>query len=586
MDYNTVMKLTKNIQLLISSLLAVLCVAAYYNVLGAEFSIIDDTQAFLLNPDVGNVGLHLRNFRFQEIWYAIFYNVFGPNPFPLHISSLVFHIGNTILAFYILTLLFNWRIGLIAAALSAVHPVNTEAVSWISASHYLTTTFFTYLIIFFYALYKSTGKQKYWKRAAGTFIVTFIVSRAAWFAIRVSSIVIIDYFFWQSINYKKHFRKLLPGLAVIVLVLALFLGREFINRWNDNRDLAVINQQALIPVIQSYPFIITNMVRLYVFPKDLTFYYDGNPLTPVDHAVMYVVFTAYCGLTFYLWKRNKKYAGLLVLLPASLGASFSPIPVAWFMAERYLYFGTPFFCVFLATLFIYLEKKSSVKYLSFILTFILVLVYGYRTYDRNIDWQNSVNLAEATMKTAPYTPRPYVDKGSYLARQGKVQEAERLYRQALTINPEIDSAKNNLGYLYLRYGLPEELNNIETKRKVDTKQSEIYFYNATQTFKNENIHGSVFLLHEALNENPRNFQAREFLGDIYVRENLFEFAGEQYEICTQLDPTKDMPYFKWGYTEYQLKNYENAEKLVNKSLEMNPANPEAKILLERIKNRK
>ena len=69
----------------------------------------------------------------SELLFAAQHDLFGFYPLPYHLSSFAAHLSATLIAYHLFNLLPKFRsISFVAAALFALHPLNTETVSWIS----------------------------------------------------------------------------------------------------------------------------------------------------------------------------------------------------------------------------------------------------------------------------------------------------------------------------------------------------------------------------------------------------------------------------------------------------------------------
>ena len=130
-------------------ILIVICSLTYYNVINGEF-IYDDVilikdntlvksiknipDFFIINP-VNTGGITISNFYrpTQHIINSSIHHIFGLNVIPYHIVSILLHLFNSILLFRILK---DFRVSTIIAIfgslLFVVHPINLEAVSYIS----------------------------------------------------------------------------------------------------------------------------------------------------------------------------------------------------------------------------------------------------------------------------------------------------------------------------------------------------------------------------------------------------------------------------------------------------------------------
>jgi len=78
--------------------------------------------------------------------HTLDYQLFGPVASGHHMTSLVFHIGNTILLFLLLVQMTRrtWQSALVAA-LFALHPLHVESVAWIAERRDVLSTFFLVL---------------------------------------------------------------------------------------------------------------------------------------------------------------------------------------------------------------------------------------------------------------------------------------------------------------------------------------------------------------------------------------------------------------------------------------------------------
>jgi hypothetical protein len=85
--------------------------------------------------------------------------LYGLNPWGHHLTSLFFHIANTLLLFVVLQRMTGaqWRSAFVAA-LFAVHPLHVESVAWVAERKDVLSTFFGLLAIWAYACYAEKSK--------------------------------------------------------------------------------------------------------------------------------------------------------------------------------------------------------------------------------------------------------------------------------------------------------------------------------------------------------------------------------------------------------------------------------------------
>ena len=115
--------------------------------------------------------------------YLVLYAGFGYDPFYFHMFSLLLHIGCVCLVWKLISSLLRVHGGVsekqilyvnfITTLLFAVHPINVEAVAWISALKVLLYAFFYLLGLLCYLRYIRTSKIFYYVLTIGCFLCSF-----------------------------------------------------------------------------------------------------------------------------------------------------------------------------------------------------------------------------------------------------------------------------------------------------------------------------------------------------------------------------------------------------------------------------
>lgn len=309
-----------------------ICFAVYFNSLNGQFVVVDDLHGFVQNNNIQNLGASLKSLHLQNIIYAFSYHFFGINPLPLKITALVFHAMNTILVFALFYLLFGKRIAMISSFLFSVHPVNSEAVNWISANPYLFNAFFFFLVTIFYVLYKKSGLKNYFIISLILYTIGIVLIQSVWLLIIPMALIFIDQFLLEKKFNFYNLQKIILYLIPFVLIFGVTVYKGFQERVsyrNNQSGRTLVNQQSLTPVIEGYPYSLYEMSRLYVFPKNLTIYYDGVKVDMTLKILMFSSFLIYLFLVVYFYRKSRKITGLLVLLPVLVAPVFNPQKITW-----------------------------------------------------------------------------------------------------------------------------------------------------------------------------------------------------------------------------------------------------------------
>ena len=243
------------------------------------------------------------------------------------------------------------------------------------------------------------------------------------------------------------------------------------------------------------------------------------------------------------------------------------------MAERYLYSGTAFFAGFLSYLLVKIEKRVTIRNASLYIIVIIAALFSIRTIGRNFDWQNSKNLALATIKTSPQNIRAYNDLAGYYVLNKNFDKALYYYKEALRIYPLSNTAIRNLGNMYMNLG-PLTLSQ-EGNTSKDIQRSETLFQEAKSHYENNETIPAVYFLVYALEANPDSTKARNLLGDMYLKGNKLNFAFEQFIKSIEIDKNQEEILFRLGYIEYKRKHLDKSKEYLKRTLELNPKNADA-----------
>lgn len=101
---------------------------------------------------------------FNELNYILIHAIFGYSPMAFHVVSIMWHVANTVLLFFVLNRLLKMipdnpldsqsaNMAWVCTLLWTVHPVNVEPVAWISASKILVYAFYYLVALLLYLYY-------------------------------------------------------------------------------------------------------------------------------------------------------------------------------------------------------------------------------------------------------------------------------------------------------------------------------------------------------------------------------------------------------------------------------------------------
>jgi hypothetical protein len=205
---------SNNLQLFISLFLILINFVAFWQVRNNGFINLDDDLYVTDNPNVQN-GLTLRGIlwafttthagQWQPItWlsHMLDHDLYGLNPGGHHMTSLLFHVANTLLLFLLLQRITGapWRSGFVAA-LFALHPLRVESVAWVAERKDVLSGFFWILTMWTYARYVERPKLNRYLLVVLCFVLTLMSKTMA--VTLPFVLLLLDYWPLGRLKFKK-----------------------------------------------------------------------------------------------------------------------------------------------------------------------------------------------------------------------------------------------------------------------------------------------------------------------------------------------------------------------------------------------
>jgi len=426
----------------------------------------------------------------QSLSFMLDYHLWDLKPFGFHLTNLLLHLGCAVLVYLVLALIFPaaQSIPLISALLFLVHPVQTEAVTYISGRADPQASMFMLLSIFFYIKHSQKAKPKnayYFSAAILSFILALLTKETA--LILPLLILLYDLSFASdgvSFRNKCKFRYSLLLLVALVYILLRATALNFLNR-----PLFLSNAGMNLRLLTS-----AKIFALYLGILILPLHLRMERSLPIVSSVIekdvlcsliLLTLLAVLIVRSYRYSRACFFGGVwffLSLLPVS-----NIVPLNANMAEHWLYLpSVGFFLLVALGVNKLLKRTQRAKILTIVLLSGLVAFYSALTIKRNRDWkdpqsffeqiliynpqsveahnslggiyqnQGKFDLAIKEFKQAtkldPYNFKPYGNLGSVLRKKKEYDLAITAYQKALKLRPDIPGLYNNLGNVYTDQG--------------------------------------------------------------------------------------------------------------------------------------
>ena len=355
------------------------------------------------------------------------YHLLGQNPLLLHLENILIHAANTVLVFLLASRLLSGAeksLPLVAALAFAVHPVNSEAVSWIAGRTDPLAAFFVLLASLSLLNGLENGRVRH--------TILSVLFLAAGVLTKETAILFVP----ASLLLVVTWRHLRPGgspaaaklqgrvLGLVYLGVSLLMGVILLSRTGPQNSVAKL----LIGNTNDLWGSFLLCLRLFGFYLKKIFVPWPLNFAITEVAAWYLI-PAAAGIVFLLLapKRNIRYVsvcmGLLFLLPALV---VGVCDVAWtVVAERYLYIPSAFICIGLTGYLSGAAERMRLQRFSIPVFYLLIAAAAVSTLHRTAAWQSNLALFQDTVAKTPDFGMLRNELALALALDGRLEEASR-----------------------------------------------------------------------------------------------------------------------------------------------------------------
>ncbi len=456
------------------AIIIVLTLLAYSNIFQNKLLLDDNSfiseweqiRHFSSLPDLltGNVPpVHQGVYRpIRSILYLIYYQLFGTNPLGYHLHSILVHLISTILVYFIILFLvktlklkslLSYYLPFLTSLFFGLHPIHTEAITYIAASMEMTGVVFFLASFFMYQKNKKPLSILFALLAFFTYEMTLTLP-----------FVLLAYdFSIRKLVLKRKLSDLKAYLPYFLGILIFFLIKLIFTH-NLNRGEYLGGSIYLTALVMLEAFV--KYLELLILPIGLSLVHilPGQiptlggvdikkeliaGLSPLTLSVLLGLILL-LGLVFLAFRLKKSYPlisfglfwFLITLIPVS-----QIIPLQVVMGEKYLYLPSVGFVIVVGYLF-FLSQRVSLKILT-IAYLIVAIGYMILTIAYNQVWKTPESIwLNATLK-ARQSASAHYNLATVYRSKGELIKAKEHYLNALEIDSSYHPALNNLGFVYL-----------------------------------------------------------------------------------------------------------------------------------------
>ena len=611
-------------------LLVIATFIAYMQVLNYGFiTSFDDTEYLTSNWNI-KAGLTKESIvwafstSYAANWFPVTwlshmldYELYGMEPFGHHLTSLIFHITNTLLLFGVLLKMTGalWRSGLVAV-LFALHPLNVESVAWVSERKNVLSTFFLLLTLWAYVRYVD-------KKNAGNYllVVLFLALGLMSKPMLVTLpfvFLLLDFWPLKRFSEVRPTRLILEKVPLFILIIGSCVATFIAQR--SGGAMRSFEFSSLYFRIANGLVSYFEYLRNMLWPSGLSVFYPhpGNAL-PIWKPLACTIVLAV--VTIWVVKGIRRAPYLAVGWFWYLGTLVPVIGIVQVgeqaMADRYTY--VPLIGIFIVIAWSLPEQiKTGKEKLLPILSGIVISLLIALTWIQVSHWKNSITLFKHAINV---TDTKYLGVATIHAflgdayhREGELGIAISGFKKSLDVDPANLYSLNNLAATLAEQGnLKEGLsyaqklsrlqpdytpglitmgNILEETGKLD--QAQIYYEQVLERdsdsfdnylnlanilYRKGNLEGAISHYKKVITLNPNLLEAHYNLGNIFGQLGQLIDAKKEFIQAIRCDEKQPLPHYGLGLIQLQAGNYLKAIEAFEQALRLNPELDQARRFL-------
>ena len=519
--------------------------------------------------------------------------IYGMDPGRHHLTSVLFHIANSLLLFFVFKKMTRafWP-SAFTAALFALHPLHVESVAWISERKDVLSTFFWMLTMWSYVWYVQHPRIKRYLLVLLCFVLGLMVKPMLMTLPFV--LLLLDYYplrrFQQSAeslgpqNKPMWLRLVLEKIPMFVLVViegaATFYGQKVGGTVASLDNIPFYTRVA--NGLVSYAHYLVKMI----YPAKLAVLYPHPGSVPswqVAGACLLLV-----SISVFAILRIKRSPYFVVGWLWYLGTLVPTIGLIQVgvqsMADRYTYI--PLIGVFMIIAWGTSEfaarwcpKKRSLP----VIAAAILLIYMTVARAQIAHWENSITLFDHTLQVTARNWLAHNNLGIALKDEGRINEAIQHYEEALRIMPDYAEAHNNLGFaLYEQGRVDDAIRHYEEALRIKPDLEDVHNNLGNALQDQGRIEDAIRHYEEALRIKPDYAYAHNNLGNALQKQHRIDDAIKHYEEALRIRPDYAEAYNSMGIALFEKGDTDGAIIQFRKALQLDPDHANAQYNLGQI----
>lgn len=520
---------------------------------------LDNISAIVKNPlirDLENSFLRIFSYRGVAIFsFAVNFHTGGLSLPGYHAVNIAIHLLASWLVLLLLKRAVPGRLhlALLGSLIFAVHPLQTQAVTYIVQRMASLSALFFLLSLYLFVRARESlavglkfGAPQHLAFYLGSLAVGVLAvfTKENTAILPVALLLFARFFFSGNERWRPLLKYVAPHLLACSLALAWLFSIKLLPSLVAGESLTgSVGTQLLVSSKHNSPlyYFVTEFSVLWVYIRMLFLPFgqalDHNypivtTLVSLKSAVAFAGLAGLGCLAFFLRKRRPllSFGIAWFFLTLAIESSFLPLDPLF---EHRLYLPMFGFVLVLVDIS-FLLPKSKTKTFGL---FIAVAVLATLTWQRNNLWNEQIAFYEDNLKKAPSSERVMNNLGECYIQKGLFQEAEIVLSKALLINPESEKIYVNLSKVFLSKGRIFEAYEIVTKGLEYYPKSELLNAGLGLIYYNQgNYDKALVFTKKSVEFNPDFALGYTSIGRILFRQNRLPEAEAYFHHSLKLIP--------------------------------------------------
>lgn len=507
-----------------------------------------------------------------SLTFSIDYKIWKFNPFGYHLTNTLLHIFTAVFLFlFLLKLKLNKIVSFWISVIFLVHPVQVEAVTYLSSRGDVLYSLLVLISLYLFALTLDNPKLKYQKLkkiillmfSTLLFGVAIFAKEVALATFPVYIVTLLFYKYQNNLSFKTLHQQYKSQLITIGLIIWLSLLYMILRLYvlNFNNSLNFLGGNDIYTsnlVVRIYTFlkIIWLYIGLLFYPYPLYLERDTSIITDLFNpfvlsSLLLLILLIFFGIK-QIYNKNAPWILFSLIFIASHILPVSGIvPMTYLYHENWLYMPLVGVLLLGYSLFAYFIPKINLKrfYLTFNMALCLVtLGLIFLTIKQNQVWANEVSLFSHNLKFNN-TARLNLNLGDAYLKIGEYDKAIVYFSKANEIAP-MPQTYHNLGII--------------SQIRKDYSLAEKYFLNVLQIDKNY-------------------LYVYPFLIDGYIQQKEYTKALPLVERLNKIYLNDTTLIILHGKLLYKAEQFDKAEQQFNKALQVTKNNQQVIEKINKIK---